>query len=254
MAGTRTRLSISTDSSRSDRQTAMPTSLAQALALTGRYAAAADDYESATKQRGRSVPHSWLAVAVLRLRSGDLDGYRRIVADRLHENGDTTDTNIANFVAWIGALATVARPELEICLRLSEHVVVADPAHNNLNTLGGLLYRDGRFDEAIAALERGMKAARPIKSELASDLVSDWAFLAMAHVRLGNRKEGERCLDKAILQAHRSRSNYAWIKTLESDLLVGEANALVMGGWSYYLPADVFQGRHSDNHFPSLGK
>src|SRR5262245_13920490 len=59
-----------------------------------------------------------------------------------------------------------------------------------LNTLGAALYRAGRYDEAIRRLEEG------IRLQGGESLPVDWAFLAMAHHRLGHRAEARRWLDR----------------------------------------------------------
>jgi uncharacterized protein HemY len=59
-----------------------------------------------------------------------------------------------------------------------------------LNTLGVILYRAGQYQEAIARLNErvaaGASAGAPV----------DWAFLALAHHRLGHKSEANRWLEK----------------------------------------------------------
>jgi hypothetical protein len=59
-----------------------------------------------------------------------------------------------------------------------------------LNTLGAALHRAGRFQEAISRLEEG------IRKRDGTSLPQDWAFLSMAHQRLGHRREARRWLDR----------------------------------------------------------
>jgi Tfp pilus assembly protein PilF len=61
-----------------------------------------------------------------------------------------------------------------------------------LNTMGVLLYRAGRYDEAIAMLERSGAAHRGQFDGF------DLFFLAMAHRRLGRRDQARNDFDRAV--------------------------------------------------------
>ncbi len=100
----------------------------------------------------------------------------------------------AHMVACACVLGPDATADPEVPVRLAEAALKgaapAIPSPYYLNTLGAALYRAGRFDEAIRRLEEGIRLgtgrARP----------EDWAFLAMAHHRLGHRDEACRWLDR----------------------------------------------------------
>ena len=78
-------------------------------------------------------------------------------------------------------------------LRLVEQAAESNPEQGIfLNTLGVVQYRMGRYDAAIATLERSL-AANHGQFE-GFDLV----FLAMAHHRLGHRGEARACYDRAV--------------------------------------------------------
>ena len=78
-------------------------------------------------------------------------------------------------------------------LTLSHRALELDPGRPiYLNTRGVVLYRAGRFAEALTTLDESLEAG---KGEFDG---FDLHFLAMAHHRLGHRDEARRCLDRAI--------------------------------------------------------
>jgi tetratricopeptide (TPR) repeat protein len=88
-----------------------------------------------------------------------------------------------------------------------------------LITLGAALYRAGWCDEAIPRLEEANRAR--------DEQAAGWAFLAMAHHRLGHRDEARRWLDK--LKGHQPSTDRAWFwYELEVRLLRSEAEAVIL--------------------------
>ncbi len=114
---------------------------------------------------------------------GDFAGARESV-DRIAES-DSVSPTLLNNLAWF--LVTTP-PEahrdparaLELVTRALERFP-HDPTF--LNTLGVIQYRLGRFEEAVASLEKSME--RSESGATAFDLL----FVAMAHQRLGRRTE-----------------------------------------------------------------
>jgi eukaryotic-like serine/threonine-protein kinase len=98
-----------------------------------------------------------------------------------------------NNLAWELASGPDSGRDLARALRLVERAVESDPARGIfLNTLGVVQYRMGRYDAAIATLERNLAKNR---GQLAG---YDLVFLAMAHHRLGHRREARACYDRAL--------------------------------------------------------
>jgi hypothetical protein len=102
----------------------------------------------------------------------------------------------------------------------------------DLNTLGVALFRAGRFNEAVATLN---------KSLAAGDGQNDGFglfFLAMAHHRLGHGAEARSCLDRAV----------GWLKAQKSlfgrdaeELATFRAEAeSILAGPVDEMPDDVF--------------
>lgn len=66
-----------------------------------------------------------------------------------------------------------------------------------LNTYGGILYRAGRYDAAIQALNSSISSQPPKRPALPGSPLgtpSDWLLLAMSHHKLGNQAEARRWL------------------------------------------------------------
>jgi uncharacterized protein HemY len=68
-----------------------------------------------------------------------------------------------------------------------------------LNTLGVALYRNGRFTEAVPALEKGRGRGKGRENFDVHDLF----FLAMCHARLGDMAKAQDCYDRAVKLADR---------------------------------------------------
>src|SRR5262249_26010959 len=102
---------------------------------------------------------------------------------------------------------------------------------NVLNTLGAALYRAGRYEAAIGRMEDAIQARDGVGAP------GDWAFLALAHHRLGHRTEARRWLDR--LREHQPSAGPAkfW-NELEIRLLRSEAEAVIL--YDPMFPKDPF--------------
>ena len=94
-----------------------------------------------------------------------------------------------------------------------------------LNTLGAILYRAGRFQEAVQRLGEAMKANK-------EGGVTDWLFLAMAHHHLKHTEESRSCLRHGIglLEATLRKKPLSWQTRVTWSLLRREAEVLVGAG------------------------
>jgi tetratricopeptide (TPR) repeat protein len=106
----------------------------------------------------------------------------------------------------------------------------ANADHNSLNTLGAILYRTGRTEDAIKRLREG------IKKDGREDLATDWLFVGMAYHRLGDAKEARAALDKATaLVKPRPPGSGAGLRSqqileeMEQGILLREARSLIDG-------------------------
>ena len=95
-----------------------------------------------------------------------------------------------------------------------------------------MLYRAGRYPEAVTTLEKSLAAGAGEYDGF------DLVFLAMAHHRLGHRDDARRCLDRTIAWLGRATSlRDAQAKELAAFRAEAEA---VLAGPVGELPDDVF--------------
>jgi Flp pilus assembly protein TadD len=155
------------------------------------------------------------------LAAGDAAGYRRACTALLDRFGQTQDLAVANNVAWACALGPGEAAGLGPAVRLAERAVAARPDdYARLNTLGGVLLRAGRAEEAIARLRQALQRPK-------SDQVSDELLLALAYQRLGQADEARRWLARATAWFDRGQ------RPLQAAAVAGAGTA---GPWAQ-LPA-----------------
>jgi len=174
------------------------------------------------------------------LKANDAAGYRSLCTDILQEAQDPAP---ARYVSTFDALSTAvlapaAVTDYAVPLALAERIAGAlgldqqaravppeNPQsgrqrHSYLGLLGAVLYRAGRYQDAVDRLHEGI-TAHGDGGELA-----DWAFLAMAHHRLGQTADAHRRLEKMRTFQRHVGTGLNWDE-VESDILRHEAEALV---------------------------
>jgi hypothetical protein len=183
----------------------------------------------------------WYRAALIHLAGGDRAGYRAACAGMLQHFGNAERSGEpAAFTAWTCAVGPDAlddpRPALALAERLHhdrpKDAMIAMP-------LGALLYRAGRFAEAIARLTE----AEQLPTQRTSPIYG-WLFLAMAHHRLGHADEAKRRLDRAAaaidkaMTDHGSGAEPLQIQRRLTLALLRDEAAARLGLTD--LPADVF--------------
>jgi WD40 repeat protein len=192
-----------------------------ALASLGRWEKSARDYDRAVELSPPKGP-LWFRCALVHLAAGDRDGYHRHCATLLDRYGRTDNPDVASWVAWNCKLTSDALPDFGPAVRLAEKAVVAKPRDNfRLNTLAGVLYRAGRYREAVERLQESMKATSGGGS------VWDWVWLTMAHARLGDAAEAEKWRGRVARWVDGAGEGLAWDQRLELQLLRREADTLL---------------------------
>jgi eukaryotic-like serine/threonine-protein kinase len=168
------------------------------------------------------------------LAAGDHDGLRRTRSDMLARFRMDPDPRVGYSVAWWSVFAASEEPDVSEIVRLAEAGVsgaMASQKADLLNTLGAALYRAGRFAEAVRRLDEG------IQTRNGESIRADWAFLAMAHHRLGHNDESRRWLDRFRDRSPNLDPAEFWDE-LEVRLLRTEAEAVVL--WDPIFPANPF--------------
>src|SRR5262249_51805481 len=135
---------------------------------------------------------------VSNLKAGDAAGYRAAcagIAERLPPVGPKLNLMEANNAAmafavgpgatddWTKPLGWIDHPLTVLAMIEKENQAtkaqIREARHTFLNTRGAVLYRAGRFEEAVKVLRGGMTFP-PAGGEF-----HDWLFLALAEYRLG---------------------------------------------------------------------
>jgi WD40 repeat protein len=161
------------------------------------------------------------------LKAGNGEGVRRACEDLLRQFGSATDPGVANRVAWDCVLAADAVSNREAPVRLAtaglNGLPEGGPERSTvLNTLGAALYRAGRFEEAVHRLNESIQVRG------GKGLLQGFAFLAMAHHRLGHHDEAKRWLDK--LAAIQPKEGFdVSQEDVETRILGHEAQSLILG-------------------------
>jgi tetratricopeptide (TPR) repeat protein len=108
----------------------------------------------------------------------------------------------------------------EAALKL--HLVTGREGSDRLRILGAAFYRAGRFADAIRSLEESHQNRGDDGDP------RGFAFLAMAHHRLGHRDEAKRWLDKLATYRPKAGSDFSW-DDVEIRILRREAEAVILG-------------------------
>jgi WD40 repeat protein len=192
------------------------------------------DWQGAAQQLARAVgrnpAHSvWpIYLANVQLQLRDFEGYRRLCRQRAQALAHTPlSANDANNTAWLCCLGPDAVADYPWPVALAEGAVVQAPDEQSrglfLNTLGSILYRAGRHQDAVDRLSGRLAESKT------EGFPQDWAFLALAHHRLGHHAEARRWLDKlrAYKPADDPRNSPNLWNDLEISLLRREAEELL---------------------------
>jgi serine/threonine protein kinase/WD40 repeat protein/tetratricopeptide (TPR) repeat protein len=200
--------------------------LADRLVAAGDIAGAAARYAEAI-EAGRFTPTSGLALAILRLETGDEEGYRALCEKLLNQFGGDLPPEVCNTISWTCAIGKNAVADYGAAIELAERSVASQPSSNRLNTLGAALYRAGRYNEAFDRLQQA------VARHGSGGTADDWVFLAMTEEMRGNHAQAQgwlRRIDEAIIADDaqmRTQGRAPWRQRLGLKLLHAEARELI---------------------------
>jgi WD40 repeat protein/tetratricopeptide (TPR) repeat protein len=217
-----------------------------ARANLGRWADADADFDIFIA-RGSAGP-AWGLHALLQLQLGDIDGYRETCARMLEKFEKTKDPGTVLMVADACACAPDAVADLERLVPLAERGLANTPESFHLEYMGRILYRSGRYKEALERLEESAKLTPSRQGN-----VVNWLFLAMTCDRLGHTDQARKWLDQAVQKIDRdypkrpgetaSIPSLSWNARLFYQILRREAEAQIKESRPLYLPTNVFQDK-----------
>jgi len=186
------------------------------LVNLGRWDQAASDYAKGVESNPDGVD-VWYQAAMAQLAAGRTEAYARVGSRMLDRFRTTVNPQIAELVGY----ALVSAPTTATNIPVSKLEVLAAGS----KALGAVLYRAGKWEEAVTELEQLVQKARGFRQSWS------WLFLAMAHHRMGHAATARQLLDKArkwFDEAGRDeKSNPNWAQGVEFRTLRREAEGLL---------------------------
>ena len=167
------------------------------------YAQAAVDFTRLT-ELGSTDWEVFVGLGITHLLADDMAGYRRACVRLLDRYEKTMDLELAIRVAGACKFAAIAPEDTSRAVKLAEKCVAANPGNKfYLATLGALLYRAGRFDDANR---------RMTESEQGNELndIWCWGWEAMSNHRLGRDEAEKKALGKAraLLKRYQKKARH----------------------------------------------
>jgi tetratricopeptide (TPR) repeat protein len=199
-----------------------PLLAADCHAMLGQWNKAAEIYSAEATPRATDS-QTYVRFAQLILVSRGPAAYRAACEKMVKERAGRKDPMTASNQAWACAVGPDALQDMTPAVGLARLAVKAAPADANArNTLGAVLYRAGKYDEAVKEL------AAAIKMSGTGGTWTDHLFLAMAQHKLGKTGEAKKSLAAAekLLDGDPA---WFWADKLERQLLREEATKLIRG-------------------------
>jgi tetratricopeptide (TPR) repeat protein len=193
----------------------------------GRWKKAAGDFaQAAALDRNTPIFRYWLALTHLEL--GNRAGYRKVCAAMVKRFTRDPSSEAASWTVWTCLLAPDAVADWKPLIELARRSLAARPkspspngdrtpqmqescprlgtgpkSYHRLNHLGMVLYRAGRYQEAVKPLAEAEKAFQRVKKPRAP-IVYNRLFQAMNEHRLGRGESAGKWLRKALDEIERS--------------------------------------------------
>jgi WD40 repeat protein/tetratricopeptide (TPR) repeat protein len=161
----------------------------------GNWHQAAQDLATCLELPGASGTASYFH-ALLCLQLGQKANYQRACTDMLNRFKQLPGTRSATMTIWVSVLGPDAVADWTSLLRLAEETRAEDET-TNINYLGAVLYRAGRFEEAAQRLAEAEALAQQ-KTSTSRLRVCNWLFQAMTQHQLGHAAEAKGWFEKAV--------------------------------------------------------
>jgi WD40 repeat protein/tetratricopeptide (TPR) repeat protein/tRNA A-37 threonylcarbamoyl transferase component Bud32 len=210
-------------------------------ARLGRWAEADADFATACA-RGGDV-NAFYDHALLTLDQGDVDGFRATCAAMLERFARPETASVARWIALACATAPEAIGDPDRAVRVAYRGLALLPEDPwSLELLAAVLYRAGRYEEALTRLDQAVERNPKRPNPPVADLIR-----ALAHHRLGQREEARKRLGSALLSLDpiltqgSATSSLTWAWRMTYRLLRREAELEIRESRPLYLPANVFQ-------------
>jgi tetratricopeptide (TPR) repeat protein len=171
------------------------------LAVRGAWHRAAEDYRRVIRSSPIDSEEAVEYAAILLL-DGDTAGYRTLVRDLIARVGASTDPVALQILARICGMAPNPGVGPDRLVGWAERALEAEALPWYAHALGLALYRAGRYDEAIALLERWNGSGWQPIGYLQND-----AVLAMAHHRKGRTAKARDLLGRVEAWCRRAKGD-----------------------------------------------
>jgi eukaryotic-like serine/threonine-protein kinase len=162
-----------------------------ARAELGQWEEAVADMAEAAERAPTSV-RVLTDLAIAHLGRGDLPAYRRACLRVYERLGHSNTTDYWNSLSWVCCLAANDVEPARLAKLMDGAVAVEPKNYARLNTRGAVLYRAGRFEDAVKQLSDAVDVHG------AGGSFEDWVFLAMAHFRLDHADKARTDLKRAF--------------------------------------------------------
>jgi tetratricopeptide (TPR) repeat protein len=212
------------------RNGSLHASRGHAHAEMARWDRAAADFAHAI-ELGADDPRHWYWLALAQWAAGDTAGSRATYGDLVKRFGARTDLLTPYSIASLYSLLPNAGTDPAVPLRFAEGRVAANPSdYYWLTRLGGVLYRAGRYPEALRALEQA-DAVQPPRGH-----ARHLFWRALCHARRGDTAEARQWLARGsawlaeALERRRDKEPLGWEDRLQMELLRREVEALIREG------------------------
>ena len=178
----------------------------------------------------------WYQCALTQLAAKQTGEYQATCRRMVGQFSEGTAPADDNFIAWACTLAPDALSDWVQAVAVAEKAAQSDPkSASYLNTWGAVLYRAGRFDDALSRLSEAEALVQPSSEANNSPPAYTWFFLAMTQHCLGHAEEAKQWLDKAVAwtdkifaEADQGTTDLSWNRRLTLKLLREEAEGMIV--------------------------